>query len=267
MDWTPCSGIDYNMGMDTNAATTTKTRFTFFEVGGAVRDDLLGLDSKDVDFTVVADGATGSAEETFTEMVAHLEAEGFKVFVQSPEFLTARAKVPAGHELEGRTDVADFVLARLDGPSSDGRRPDFVKPGTLADDLARRDFTVNAMARTVDGSLVDPHGGKDDLEVMALRFVGDPMERVREDGLRVLRAFRFMVTKGFVATDETLAVLTSVEAAEMLGRVSKERVRDELDKMFRVDTLGTLDLLGTLPKHTVAAMFPEGLRLAPTMKA
>jgi tRNA nucleotidyltransferase/poly(A) polymerase len=252
--------------METTAATTTKTRFTFFEVGGAVRDDFLGLDSKDVDFTVVATGATGTAEETFTEMVAHLEGEGFRVFTQSPEFLTARAKVPAGHPLDGRTDVADFVLARQDGPSSDGRRPDFVVPGTLADDLARRDFTVNAMARTVEGSLVDPHGGRADLDAMALRFVGDPMERVREDGLRVLRAFRFMVTKGFTPTTDTLDVLTSVDAATMLGRVSKERVREELDKMFRVDTLGTLGLLATLPAHTVAAMFPDGLRLAPTMK-
>lgn len=252
--------------METTAATTTKTRFTFFEVGGAVRDDLLGLDSKDVDFTVVAAGATGTAEEVFAEMVAHLEGEGFRVFTQSPEFLTARAKVPAGHPLDGRTDVADFVLARQDGPSSDGRRPDFVLPGTLADDLARRDFTVNAMARAVDGSLVDPHSGRADLDAMALRFVGDPMERVREDGLRVLRAFRFMVTKGFTPTADTLDVLTSVEAATMLGRVSKERVREELDKMFRVDTLGTLGLLATLPAHTVAAMFPEGLRLAPTMK-
>ena len=255
-----------NTYMHTTTNTATAVRFEFFEVGGAVRDDFLGLDSKDVDFTVVAHGATGSAEETFAEMVAHLEAEGFKVFVQTVEFLTARAKVPAGHPLEGRTDVADFVLARQDGPSSDGRRPDFVKPGTLADDLARRDFTVNAMARTVDGSLVDPHGGKDDLEVMALRFVGDPMARVREDGLRVLRAFRFMVTKGFTATDDTLEVLTSVEAAEMLGRVSKERMREELEKMFSTNTLGTLTLFATLPAHTMAAMFPEGLRLSATTK-
>lgn len=240
-------------------------RFTFFEVGGAVRDAFLGVDSKDVDFTVVATGFD-TVDDAFTAFLAHLDAEGFRVFESRPAFLTVRARVPEGHPLAARTDVADFVMARRDGVSSDGRRPDFVEAGSLADDLARRDFTVNAMAMTVDGALVDPHGGKDDLRAMTLRFVGDPMDRVREDGLRVLRAFRFMVTKGFTPTADTMAVLVSEEAAAMLGRVSAERVRDEVDKMFTVDTLGTLALMADLPAHTREAMFRDGVRLAATMK-
>lgn len=257
--------------METNAATTTATattatRFKFYEVGGCVRDGFLGLDSKDVDFSVVAHGATGTAEATFNDLVAHLTAEGFKVFECKPEFLTVRAGVPQGHPLAARTKDADFVLARQDGPTADGRRPEFVKPGTLADDLARRDFTVNAMAVGEDGTLHDPHGGQQDLATMSLRFVGDAMERVREDGLRVLRAFRFMVTKGFTPTADTMAVLVSAEAAEMLGKVSAERVRDEVDKMMKHDTLATLDLMAMVPAHTRAAMFRDGVRLAATMK-
>lgn len=256
--------FQYLEGM--NATATTTTQFEFFEVGGAVRDALLNLDNKDVDFAVVATDTTLDAADAFAALVAHLESEGFRVFETKPEFLTVRAKCPMGHPLADRTDVADFVLARVDGPSSDGRRPDFVKPGTLLDDLARRDFTVNAMALATDGTLVDPFDGAADLATMTLRFVGDAAARVSEDGLRVLRAFRFMVTKGFQPTDDTFAVLTSDFAATMLDSVSKERKRDELDKMFAADTLATLSLLATLPDRTVAAMFPDGLRLMPTMK-
>lgn len=241
--------------------------FKFFEVGGAVRDRMLGVESKDVDFTVVAEGATGTVEEVFSTLVNFLTAEGFKVFVTAPEFLTVRAKVPAESPLARRTDVADFVLARRDGPTLDGRRPAFVTAGTLMDDLSRRDFTVNAMAVAEDGTLVDPFGGMADLEAGTLRFVGDAMERVREDGLRVLRAFRFMVTKGFEPTPDTFAVLTSGEAADMLSAVSTERVREEVEKMFRAGTVEALGLLSMLPERTVRAMFPEGLRLTPTMKS
>jgi tRNA nucleotidyltransferase (CCA-adding enzyme) len=243
--------------------------FDILEVGGAVRDELLGITSKDVDFTVVATNAAPEAcvEEVFADLIRHLEAESFKVFVTNPEFLTIRAKVPMGHELATRTDVADFVLARQDGPTLDGRRPAFVRPGTLFDDLSRRDFTVNAMARTLKGELVDPFGGETDLRDGLLRFVGNPMERVREDGLRVLRAFRFMVTKGFSPTPETHEVLVSEEAAEMLSVVSTERIREELEGMFKVNTVETLALFATLPTHTVSAMFPEGLRLSATMKS
>lgn len=161
--------------------------------------------------------------------------------------------------------VADFVLARKDGPSSDGRRPDWVIPGTLDDDLARRDFTVNAIARAVDGTLIDPFNGQDDIKFGTLRFVGDAGQRISEDGLRVMRAFRFVVTKGFVFAPGMVDVLTTGFAAEMLGKVSVERIREELIKMFKFDTLASLQLLGSLPVHTRQAIFRDGLRLDATL--
>ena len=243
-----------------------KKKFEFFEVGGAVRDEVLGVPTKDVDFSVVASDNTGTAEERFSEMVEHLTNQGFEIFVSNPEFLTVRAKVPKKHKLASRTDVADFVLARADGPSTDGRRPDWVVPGTLLDDLSRRDFTVNAMARASDGSLVDPFGGQADLQSMTLRFVGEPMDRIREDGLRTVRAFRFAVTKGMTIESRTWDAITSKEAADKLASVSKERMRDELEKMLKEDTLGTMALLAKLPDWTVKAMFPNGLRLSATLK-
>lgn len=250
------------------------TTFQFYEVGGCVRDSLLGLSSKDVDFSVVArEGVFSDAESAFHSLEAFLVSEGFRLFGNehphqkelSLRTLTLRARVPEGHPLRSRTTVADFVLARRDGPYSDGRRPDWVAPGSLEDDLARRDFSVNALARGVDGTLIDLFGGEDDLNAGLLRFVGDPTKRIAEDGLRVMRGIRFCVTKGFDIEAETWNAIISEFAAEMLSKVSVERVREELNKMFRANTLHSLRLFGMLPEHTQEAIFRDGLRLDATM--
>ena len=245
--------------------------FQFFEVGGAVRDQLLGVDSKDVDFVCVANDPEQfvTATDAFESLHQFVENQGFKVFLSTPEFLTLRAQVPNGHVLKQRTNVADFVLARKDGPSSDGRRPDFVLPGSLHDDLSRRDFTVNAMALDpVSGDLIDPFNGQDDLKQRTLRFVGDPLQRLREDGLRLLRALRFSVTKGFVLHVDTLGVFRELEVqgqfSELLCGVSVERQREELTKMFRHDTMQTLQTLQQFP-NLMRVVFAD-LKLMPTLK-
>lgn len=239
--------------------------FDFAEVGGAVRDSMLGLDSKDVDFVAVPTVQFDTADAAFVALVNHLQESGFKVFLETPQFFTVRAQVPANHPLKSRTNVADFVLARKDGPSSDGRRPDFVLPGTLFDDLQRRDFTVNAMA-ILNGELVDPFDGKSDLESNLLRFVGNPTDRIAEDGLRVMRALRFHVTKGFDVDADTWDAINSDFAAEMLSRVSVERVRDELDRMFAADTMQTMETLSALRSSLKRAIFRDNLTLMPTLK-
>jgi tRNA nucleotidyltransferase (CCA-adding enzyme) len=238
---------------------TTTTETTEFEVGGCVRDDLMGIRSKDVDFVVIA--------ESFDAMRADLIRRGFKIHVEKPEFVTIRAGVPEGDPLRARTRDADFVLARKDSTTSDGRRPDFVEAGTLMDDLARRDFTMNAIARTIGGDLVDPFGGVADIENRVLRFVGDPEDRIREDGLRVIRGFRFMVMKGVTPTPLTGAAMASDLAVEMLAKVSTERIRDEVDRMLAFDTRTTLDILShAMRPEMLDVMFGGGLRLAATMK-
>jgi tRNA nucleotidyltransferase (CCA-adding enzyme) len=230
-----------------------------FEVGGCVRDELLGKRSKDVDFAVEA--------PSFEAMAAHIDAMGLKVFLSKPEFLTIRAGVPNGHALRERCKDADFVLCRKDGPSFDGRRPDFVESGTIFDDLARRDFTVNAIARCAEtGDLIDPHGGRDHLSKMELHFVGDPMTRIREDGLRVLRGLRFSITKGLRLGTDTDTALGSQGAAAMLFGVSTERVREELDKMFAHDTLAALRLLEEFRHIREACFSRPDLTLMATMK-
>jgi tRNA nucleotidyltransferase (CCA-adding enzyme) len=231
-----------------------------FEVGGCVRDRLLGLKAKDVDFVVIA--------PSFSAMRDHIEnILGLRIFLESPEHLTIRAGVPKGHPLRERCKDADFVLARKDGPSFDGRHPEFVEPGTLEDDLKRRDFTVNAMAQDpFTGEIIDPHGGQADLEARVLRFVGNAFDRIEEDGLRVLRALRFSITKGLeIQTSHRLALVSKL-AETRLASVSVERIQGELEKMFRHDTLATLRLLNELPEGMQEAIFRGGLWLLPTLK-
>lgn len=233
-----------------------------YEVGGCVRDSLLGIKAKDVDFAVEA--------PSFDAMLAHIEQDlGLKVFLSKPEFFTVRAGVPEGHKLRERCKDADFVLCRKDGPSTDGRRPDFVEAGTILDDLARRDFAVNAMARDpFTGELIDPHGGQRDLQFRVLQFVGDPLTRIREDGLRVMRAYRFAVTKGLRIVPNTDNALRSPEAAEMLQKVSVERIREELEKMLAFNTFLTLNYLTDhMTGDVLRATFRGGLRLSATLKA
>lgn len=228
----------------------------------------MGLSSKDVDFSVVArKGLFGDVESAFAALEAHLRKREFTIFESRPEFLTVRARVPKGHALAARTTVADFVLARKDGPYSDGRRPDFVLPGSLENDLERRDFRANSVARAIDGTLIDPFNGVQDIRDRKLRFVGDPYQRIKEDGLRTIRGLRFQITKGFTPDPETYAALRSDLAIEKLECVSKERVREELNKMFRASTFDSLLLLQTLPDEMLKTIFSCGLRLESTLKS
>lgn len=235
----------------------TVTLANVFEVGGCVRDSLMGIKSKDIDFAVEA--------SSFDAMRDMLMREGFEIFLETPQFFTIRAHFPRTHEQFGKT-TADFVLCRRDGFSSDARRPDEVFVGTLFDDLARRDFTMNAIARTMTGELIDPFDGQKDIADRKIRFVGEPMERLREDGLRALRALRFSITKGFMIDKPAMKAINSLETAELLASVSTERVREELHKMFLADTIGSLDLLNhVVSRELFRAVFRPGLKLLPTM--
>src|SRR6478735_4198401 len=229
-----------------------------FEVGGCVRDELLGIQSKDIDFAVEA--------SSFDAMVEELAVMGFTIFLRSPEFFTVRARFPRDWKDDHGGKTADFVLCRREGPYSDGRRPDFVEMGTLMDDLARRDFTVNAMARGLDGELIDPFGGAEDLKNRVLRCVGVAEDRISEDPLRALRAVRFIVTKNLVWDKELVAVLCARWLPEALASVSVERRREEMAKAMHTDTMRTLALLFSLPIGFREAVFADGMWLKPTME-
>ena len=141
----------------------------------------------------------------------------------------------------------EVTTLRGEGSYSDGRRPDSVEfLDDIADDLSRRDFTINAMAwDPASGALHDPFGGRVDLRAGVIRAVGDPGRRFAEDGLRVLRAARFAATLGFAVEPATREAARA--AAAMLERVSAERKREELVRMLLAPdpTPGLTVLLGS----------------------
>lgn len=243
-----------------------------FQVGGCVRDELLGVSSHDIDFTVVLEPVEG---DPFLAMTNRLKMMGFKIFLESPEFLTVRAQFPnkMPDDYVGtfnplkmeKTITADFVLARKEGSYSDGRRPDFVQVGTLHDDLARRDFTMNAIAKDSEGNYIDPFNGKEDIERRVIRAVGDPRERLTEDALRAVRAMRFAVTKRFSFDADLYRVMESIDIADLVHDISDERIQIEISKMFRHSTPRSLDVLSMF-SHLTDAIFAGRVSLDATMK-
>lgn len=243
--------------------------FKFYEVGGCVRDEILGLKSKDIDYVAVPSEDLlkdiSSAHTMFGILEGYLKEEGFELFLVTPDCFTIRAKFPKGHKYQG---VADFVMARKEiGYIPDTRQP-IVVPGTLYDDLERRDFTLNALAKDEDGSIIDYFDGKWALENKMLLTPLDSKVTMLDDPLRMLRAFRFSITKGFTISPriwETLLMDSVVEKLEQV--VSQERIRDEVYKMMKHDTLKTLELFERIriinPK-ILEIIFGKGLWLKPT---
>lgn len=221
--------------------------FMFYEVGGKVRDEILGLKSKDVDYVAVpSDGLlidVSSAHDMFDILETYLKEEGFEIFLVTPDCFTIRAKFPKDHKYQG---VADFVMARKEIGYIPNTRTPIIVPGTLKDDLERRDFTVNAMAKDSDGNIIDLFDGMIDLGRMVLVTPLPTQQTFDDDPLRILRAIRFAITKGFSL--KTLDYyINNYDYENKMGVISTDRIREELHKCFKHDTMGTLDMLNDYP--------------------
>ena len=239
-----------------------------FKVGGCIRDSILGIDSKDIDFTFVLDNIDRTVEEGFEIMTQWMEHKEFTIFLSTPEMFTIRAKFPKGDPNEGL--VADFVLARKEVGYVEGTRKPILELGTLEDDLVRRDFTLNAMAKDENGTIIDLFDGIWALENKLLLTPLDAKVTMLDDPLRLIRAFRFSITKGFEISPriwETCLMDSVVEKLELV--VSKERIREELLKMLKHDTLKSLELFSRIklvnPKILVI-MFGGDMWLKPTFE-
>ena len=238
-----------------------------FKVGGCVRDKILGVHTKDIDFTFVLDDLNKSVEDGFAEMTKWLEDQEFKIFLSTPDCFTIRAKFPKGHKHEGL--VADFVMARKENGYIPNTRKPILELGTIEDDLVRRDFTLNAMAEDEDDNLIDLFGGLKDLEDGILRTPLDPMITMMDDPLRILRALRFSITKGFTIDLKIFDAMRQPDIIEKLRlTVSQERMRDEIFKMMKHDTPATLRLLHIIDEGEIPGfldlVFSKGLWLKPT---
>ncbi len=207
--------------------TLEAASFEAFLVGGCVRDMLLGRDVNDWDITTNA--RPEKIQELFPD--SFYENDFGTVGVKVRNWM---APTPEGRGADTSDEVVGVVEVtpyRLETQYSDKRHPDTVSfTDTLEDDLARRDFTVNAMAMDARGDIRDPFDGSDDLKNKLIRAVGSPEERFNEDALRLIRAVRFAAQLGFGVEEKTKKALK--KNAGGLKVISAERMRDELTKII-----------------------------------
>lgn len=193
-----------------------KNGFEAYLVGGFVRDSIMGRDAKDIDITTNA-----LPEQVQRLFNSHIDT-GLKHGTVSVR-------------VDKDSDFYEVTTYRIDGKYDDGRHPDTVTfTPSLKEDLARRDFTMNAIAKNpVTNEFVDPFNGRKDLANGIVRCVGDAKQRFMEDPLRVLRAMRFAIKYGFTIEDSTKVAMHDTEVLKRLDEcISKERITDELRKML-----------------------------------
>ena len=203
-----------------------------YAVGGCVRDSLLGQTPHDWDL------CTSAIPEQVLELFgkAHCIPTGLQ---------HGTVTVKHGGELY------EITTFRTEGAYSDGRHPDHVAfVPDVKEDLARRDFTINAMAYNAEEGLIDPFGGQNDLAAGIVRAVGEPQRRFEEDALRILRLYRFAARFGFAIDPAT------GQAARALCRhldcVSEERIAEELSRLLAAPAPGAY-----LEAEVLAVIFPE----------
>ncbi|MGH2459612.1 MAG: CCA tRNA nucleotidyltransferase [Chloroflexota bacterium] len=186
-----------------------------FLVGGSVRDLILAKPTHDLDFT------TDATPDQTREILGEAGPTG--IWAIGEKFGTI------GATFDGV--VVEITTFRTESYRPGSRKPEVRYGRSLAEDLARRDFTINAMALdlTTD-ALVDPFGGQQDLRAGVIRAVGRPAERFAEDPLRLLRAVRFVGQLGFELDPETRAAIK--ECAELIRQVSRERIFEELNRLL-----------------------------------
>ena len=191
----------------------TGSSYEAYAVGGCVRDALMGKEPHDYDITTSA----------LPEEVKGIFSDKYRVIETGIKHGTVTV-ISDGHPIE-------ITTYRIDGEYKDNRRPESVKfSGNLADDLGRRDFTVNALVYSDKSGIIDLFGGIGDLENRVLRCIGNPHDRFCEDALRILRALRFSSQLDFDIDKNTADAIHGLK--ELLKNISAERIREELIKFF-----------------------------------
>ncbi len=226
--------------------TAAKLGFEFFIVGGYVRDIILGRNIKEIDFLVIGDGP-----EFAREFAAAL---GINDIVIYKTYGTAQFRYD-NLELE-------FVGARKESYNRDSRNP-IVEVGSFEDDINRRDFTINALAVSLNkdsyGELIDSFNGVEDMEKQIIRTPLNPMETFDDDPLRIMRAFRFASQLGFRVTDEVMEAANKL--AERLKIISQERITDEFLKILG-SPKPSVGLKLLYDSEVMKVIFPEVSELA-----
>ena len=229
------------------------TNIRIFEVGGSIRNELMGRPPSDRDFAVIS--------PDYETMRQHLLDIGCTFYQERPQFVSIRAKHPV-------LGAVDFTLARKEAFYTDARNPDSVTPAlTIEDDLARRDFRLNAIAREV-GSLIliDPFNGQYDIAAKSIQSVGNAIDRFKEDRLRICRAIRFSCQLGFSISQEIHDAIDEFRTIEDFIPVTKEMMQIELCKAFSANWRRAISILQGHPSlwEIIEA---KDIWLKPTLKA
>lgn len=204
-----------------------KMNFQIYIVGGAVRDLLMGKVAKDWDFT------TDAKPEEILKVIPEGFYDNKFGTVGIPTKNTSKVgSVPKDAlSFEVKGSVYEITTMRKEGVYKDHRHPVEVSwTNKIEEDLARRDFTINAMALSPDGKLVDPYKGADDIKDKIVKAVGESSKRFREDALRLIRAIRFATQLEFEIDPSTLQAIH--QNAELIKEIAWERIRDELFKIL-----------------------------------
>ena len=182
-----------------------KNGFLIFEVGGSVRDELLGLEVYDYDF------ATNATPEEIKKFL--------------PDINGVFAKYGC-IKYKGKFGKAEITTFRVEEKYDDFRHPAQIKfANSLEEDFKRRDFTINAIYKDIDGKHFDPSHGIEDLNNKIIRFIGDPSKRVQEDPLRILRAKRFAAKLGFKIEPNSQKAID--EFSYLLDKLNPEKIKEE----------------------------------------
>ena len=210
--------------------------FQAYAVGGCVRDSLLGKTPHDYDLCTNA-----------------LPAETARIF-DGYTLVRSGEKHGTIGVVVGKA-VIEITTYRTEGGYQDGRHPDWVRfVPNLQEDLARRDFTVNAMAYNPRVGYVDPFGGQQDLQGKILRAVGEPRLRFTEDALRILRGVRFAVRFGLTPERQTLQAMKDLSS--LMDKLARERVLDELCKLLPLLNAQDFEVYAPILVQVVPALSP-----------
>ena len=191
-----------------------KEGYSAYAVGGAVRDIIMGREPQDWDV------ATSAKPDEIIKI--------FPDNVYENQFGTVGVKTRSEDKIVAVVEVTTF---REEGRYSDYRRPDEVKfSDNIQSDLSRRDFTINAMAVSIEGKIIDLFGGQEDIKNKIIKTVGDPEVRFGEDALRLMRAVRFAAELNFNIEPETFRAI--IANADLLSKIATERIKDEFIKII-----------------------------------
>lgn len=219
--------------------------YEIYAVGGCVRDSILGIEPKDIDFCT---NATPEQMKYISKFIRYYSHMGLEIIPTGEKFGTLTFRFPEFDE------QYEITVYRADGRYTDGRHPNEVSYAkTLEEDLKRRDFTCNAIAWNPIKGHVDPFNGRQDIENKIIRCVGNPEERFNEDALRIIRLVRFAIKYKFEIDMDTY--IAAKKLIDNVQYVSRERIGAEFVKIFSYGytdcfktskNYKTYDLLATL---------------------